>query len=285
MNRRLVAAAGGTALSAALLLSGCGGGGGAESTGNMKLSAGQALLKTSQKTGEADTFKADLTVTGAGPQGSGEIRANGQFQLRPTLRFSARLDDLSRDGKSVPGAQGQAVFTGDALYAKVPQLAQFVSGGKPWVKIGVAEASQRTGFDVQGLISQVEKVDPAEQTTMFTGSKDARRVGTEKVDGVETTHYTGTVTVRDALARLDAEAREKVSRRLPSDAADSKIHFDVWIDGENLPRKLVSKMDGDRGETGTVTVLYSDYGESFTVNPPPADQVGELSLGSPLGGD
>ncbi|TDC63206.1 hypothetical protein E1200_23095 [Actinomadura sp. GC306] len=277
-------AAGGTAVSAALVLTGCGGGG-TGSTENMRLTASQALVKASEKTGEADTFKADLTVTGTGEGGSGEIRANGQFQLRPTLRFSAKLDEFNRGGKSVPGAQGQALFTGDALYAKVPQLAQFVSGGKPWVKIDVNQASQHTGFDIRGLIGEVQKVDPAEQTKMFTGSKDVRRVGTENIDGVETTHYAGTVTVQDALNRLDADSREKVRKWLPAEDAQHKIAFDLWTDGENLPRKLVSKMNGDQGEGGTVTVLYSDYGESFTVNPPPADQVGELSLAGLLGGN
>ncbi|WP_243712755.1 hypothetical protein [Actinomadura sp. 6K520] len=284
MKRRLVVAAGGTAVSAALLLTGCGGGG-TGTTENMQLSASQALLKASEKTGEADTFKADLTVTGTGQGGSGEIRADGQFQLRPTLQFSAKLDEFSRGGKSVPGAQGQALYTGNVLYAKVPQLAQFVSGGKPWVKIDVNQAAQHTGFDIQGLIGQVQKVDPAEQTKMFTGSKDARRVGTEKVDGVETTHYTGTVTVQDALNRLDAESREKVRKWLPAEKANHKINFDLWTDGENLPRKLVSKMNGEQGETGTVTVLYSDYGKSFKVNPPPSDQVGELSIAGLLGGN
>lgn len=283
MNRRLVVAAGGTAVGAALVLSGCNGDGSAN-TENMKLSAGQALIKTSERTAKADTFKADLTVADSGNE-SGKIHANGQFQLRPTLQFSAKLDEFSRNGQSVPGAKGQAVFTGNVLYAKVPQLAQFVSGGKPWVKIDVNQVSQRTGFDVQGLVNQVQKVDPAEQTKMFTGSKDARRVGTETVDGVKTTHYAGTVTVDDALKQLDAEARTKVQHWLPKDRANGKINFDLWTDGDNLPRKLVSKSTGSQGENGSVTVLYSDYGDSFTVNPPPADQVGRLTIGSLLGGN
>ncbi|MFA1549196.1 hypothetical protein [Actinomadura chokoriensis] len=282
MNRRLVVAAGGTAVGAALVLSGCNGDGTAN-TENMKLSAGQALLKTSQQTGQADTFKADLTVTDTGDE-NGRVHANGQFRLRPELTFSAKLDEFSRNGQSVPGAKGQAIFTGDVLYAKVPQLAQFVSGGKPWLKIDVNQVSQRTGFDVRGLVDQVQKVDPAEQTKMFTGSKDVRRVGTESVDGVRTTHYAGTVTVDDALNRLDAQAREKVGKWLPKDRANGKITFDLWTDGDNLPRKIVSKANGSQGESGSVTVLYSDYGKSFTVNPPPSDQVGQLSMGSLLGG-
>ncbi|SFO07808.1 MULTISPECIES: hypothetical protein [Actinomadura] len=284
MNRRLVVAAGGTAVGAALLLSGCNGDGSETNTGNMKLTAGQALLKASEKTGKTDTFKADLTVTGTG-DGGGKIHANGQFRLRPSLEFSAKLDEFSKNGQTVPGAKGQAVYKGNVLYAKVPQLAQFVSGGKPWVKIDVNQVAQRTGFDVQSLVSQVQKVDPAEQTKMFTGSKDARRVGTETVDGVKTTHYTGTVTVDDALKRLDAQSREKVGQWLPKDRANSKINFDLWTDGSNLPRKLVSKATGTGGENGTVTVLYSDYGKSFDVNTPPSDQVGELTIGNLFGGN
>lgn len=283
MNRRLVVAAGGTAVGAALVLSGCNGDGSAN-TENMKLSAAQALAKTSQKAEKADTFKADLTVAGTGGDGAGKIHADGQFQLRPSLKFSAKLDEFSRNGQSVPGAKGQAVFTDNVLYAKVPQLAQFVSNGKPWVRIDVNQVAQRTGFDVQGLVGQVQKVDPAEQTKMFTGSKDARRVGAEKVDGVQTVHYTGTVTVQDALNRLDPEARAKVSKWLPKDRGNAKINFDLWADGDNLPRKIVSKTNGTQGESGSVTVLYSHYGESFTVNPPPSDQVGQLTLGALLGG-
>jgi len=283
MNRRLVVAAGGTAVGAALVLSGCNGDGSAN-TENMQLSAAQALIETSEQTAKADTFKADLTVVEGGNE-SGRIHADGQFQLRPTLQFSAKLDEFSQNGQTVPGAKGQAVFTGNVLYAKVPQLAQFVSGGKPWVKIDVNQMSQRTGFDVQGLVDQVQKVDPAEQTKMFTGSKDARRVGTDTIDGVRTTHYAGTVTIDDALNRLDAQAREKVSKWLPKDRANGKINFDLWTDGDNLPRKIVSKAHGSQGETGSVTVLYSDYGDSFTVNPPPADQVGQLSIGSLLDGN
>lgn len=283
MNRRLVVAAGGTAVGAALVLSGCNGDGSAN-TDNMKLSAGQALLKTSEKTAKADAFKADLTVTGTGDE-SGRIHADGQFQLRPSLQFSAKLDEVSRNGQTMPGAKGQAVFKDDVLYAKVPQLARFVSGGKPWLRVDVNQVSQHTGFDVRNLVDQVQKVDPAEQTKMFTGSKDARRVGTETIDGVKTTHYAGTVTVDDALNRLDAQAREKVSKWLPKDRANGKINFDLWTDGDNLPRKIVSKADGEGGDTASVTVLYSDYGKTFTVNPPPSDQVGQLTLGSLLGGN
>ncbi|MFI0356221.1 hypothetical protein [Actinomadura sp. 9N407] len=284
MKSRFVVAAGGTAMGSVLLLSACSGSGTETATGNMKLTAAQALVKSSEKTGQADTFKADLTVTGTG-EGEGRIKASGQFRLNPALTFSARLDEVARGGQVVPGAKGQAIYTGDVLYAKVPMLAQFVSNGKPWLKVDVNQAGQQFGFDVKDLIAQVQKVNPAEQTKMFTGSKDVRKVGTETIDGVETTHYTGTVTVQDALNRLDGQAREKVRRWFPQGAANEKIAFDLWTGKDQLPRKLVSKGDAAGGQDGTVTVVYSDYGKAFSVNPPPADQVGELSLSGLLGGN
>ncbi|MFI0454221.1 hypothetical protein [Actinomadura sp. 6N118] len=281
MKRRFAVVAGGTAVGAALLVSGCGAENGAN-TDNMKLSAAQALTKTSERTSQADTFKAELTVTETGG-GAGKVHATGQFSLKPTLTFSAQLDEVSRGGQAVPGIKGQAIFTGDALYAKVPQLARFVANGKPWVKIDVNKLGQSAGFDVKSLIDQVQKVSPAEQTKMFTGSKDVRRVGQESVDGVKTTHYSGTVTVQDALNRLDAQTRQKVQNWFPKGAPTEKINFDLWTDKDGLPRKLESK-GGTGKDSGTVTVLYSDYGKKVSVNPPPADQTGELSLNGLLGG-
>ena len=275
--------AGGTSMGAVLVLSGCGGDGSGGTAANVNLSANEALLASSEQTSKADTFHADLTVTDGGND-SGKIRASGQFQLRPTLKFSAQLDEATRGGTAIPGLQGRAVYTGDVLYAKVPRLARFVAEGKPWVKIDVNQMAQRTGFDVQQLVDQVRKVNPAEQTKMLTGSDDARRVGSEEINGVETTHYAGSVTVQDALGQLDAQTREEVRRHLPADA-DATMKFDLWTDGDNLPRKLETNVRGDQGEAGKVTVLYSKYGESVSVNPPPADQVGTLSLQSFLGGN
>ncbi|POM25425.1 hypothetical protein BTM25_40690 [Actinomadura rubteroloni] len=280
MRRRVAVAAGGAALGAALALTGCNADGGG-TTGAMKLSANEALLRTSQKTVDADSFKAALTVRDG--DGGGEIKGTGWFRLRPQLAFSAKLDGLGFGGAG-SGVSAQAIFTGNTLYAKVPQAARFVANGKPWLKIDVAQVQQRTGFDVKGLIAQLQQIDPAEQTKMFTGSKDARRVGEETVDGVKTVHYTGTVTVGEALKRLDAQQQENARKFLPQGATDRKLTFDLWVDGSGLPRKVVTKGFGRSGGAGTAQVLYSDYGKKVSVNPPPADQVGALTLDGLLTG-
>ncbi|RAY15177.1 hypothetical protein DPM19_10650 [Actinomadura craniellae] len=272
--RFAAAAAVGTTLT--LFLTGCQGEAGNQgTTGDIKLTAAQALTQTSKKAGQTDTFRAELTVSTTAAGATTKIRASGQFRLRPELAFSARLDELARGGQSLTGAGAQAVFTDRVLYAKLPAgLTQF-TGGKPWLKVNVNQADQRTGVDLGGLIDQIQKVNPAEQTKMLTASKNVRKVGTEKIDGVQTTHYQGSVTLKEALAQLDPQARQKLQKAYPQ--GDGKLNFDLWVDGQHLPRKLTTKGAESGGGSAALTVLYSDYGKSVTVSAPPADQVGELS--------
>ncbi|SEG31871.1 Protein of unknown function [Thermomonospora echinospora] len=280
--RATAAAAVGTTM--VISLTGClgGSGDGSGSSGTIRLSANTALVKASERTGQADTFEADLTITDAGEGAT--IRGSGNVRLRPSLAFSATLKEARMGGQTLPGAGGQAILVDGALYAKVPQLAQLAGIDKPWLRLNVDQVGQRAGFSFDQITNAVQRINPAEQTKMLTGSKDARRVGEEEVEGVKTVHYAGTVTFEDALNRLDPQAREKV-RQWHTDGSD-RLSFDVWVDSENLPRKLVVKGTADGRDTSTVTVLYRDFGEPVTVNAPPSDQVGDVTdqLGRFLGG-
>jgi hypothetical protein len=210
MSRRyVVGAAAGTAL--IISLTGCAGDSGGQATsGGIRLTAAEAVAKTSQRTGRADSFRADLTVNGTSAAGATKIHVTGRFRTRPALAFTAKLDQAGQAGRSLPGVGGQAVFVNDILYVKSQQLSQLVNG-KPWLKIDVNRAGQQAGLDVSGLLDQVRKVDPAEQTKMFTASKDVRTLGEQTIDGVKTTHYAGTVTVDEALKQFDASTRRSCS--------------------------------------------------------------------------
>jgi hypothetical protein len=281
MSRRFAAgAAAGTAL--VLTLSGCMDSGGASNNSGIKLSAAQAVAKSSQKTSRTDSFKADLTVSGKSADGATQIHATGQFRIKPSLAFTAKLDQASHGGQSLPGGGAQAVFVDNVFYVKNQQLSQLVNG-KPWLKVDVTKAAQQTGFNLDQVLNQVEKVNPAEQTKMFTASKDVRKVGEETIDGVKTTHYTGTVTLAEALKQFDATTQQKL-QKVYSENANEKLNFDLWTDGDQLPRKLVSKVASPKGENATVTILYRDYGKNVKVTAPPAADVQEFNLGNLLGG-
>jgi hypothetical protein len=251
--------------------------GGAGAGGGIKLTAAEGVAKSSQQTSKTDSFNADLTLDDTSGGSATKAHITGRFRIRPTLAFTADLAQASHGGQSLPGGGAQAVFTDNVLYVRAQQLSQ-LTGGKPWMRFDAEKASEGAGLNMTDLVNQVQKVNPAEQTKMFTASKDVHTVGQESIDGVKTTHYTGTVTVAEALKRLDAATRDRAAK-FYEPGPDQKMNFDLWTDGDQLPRKLVSKVNGPKGDAATVTILYRDFGKTVNVTAPPADQVQDFNLG------
>jgi hypothetical protein len=177
-----------------------------------KVPAAQAIALASQKTANVDSYKVAITAAGTG-EASAKLRGNIQVRLKPDLAATGTLDSATLHGASLPGGE-RAILLGDYFYAKVPQQLSQLTGGKPWVKFSVSQASKQSGVNLDGVI---KRADPAAQTKIFTGSKDAKRVGTESIDGVKTTHYRGTVTPEQA-GTLDAKAKEAFKRFYESSA-------------------------------------------------------------------
>lgn len=279
MNRRFVA---GTAAGAVLALSltGClgdsdpkksgGNGGVGGAAGN--LSAMDVLVKTSQKSGQTDTLKADMNVQTSAPQGNVKMHMVMQMRLRPQVAFDMVMDQMSIDGQAIAGGVGKMhmILVDKTLYMKSPALK---AGNKPWVALSLTELSKRGGQNIDQLLQSQRQVDPAEQTKMLTGSKNVREIGSEQVEGVQTTHYAGSMTPEEALSRLTPEQRAAQEKSLQKSGV-TKMDFEVWVDGQNLPRKMIMKLAGR--VPVTTSVVYRDYGKPVTVVAPPASQVGPM---------
>jgi len=281
MSVRLAAgAAVGTTLVLALAACGTTGKAADAGPGGVKLSANEVLLKTSKSTASVSTFAADLTFTGSAKGHSGTTHATGNVRLRPDVALSGTVHKASFGGftlnSSVP-----VVLLNNTLYAKIPsQFSQFSSftGGKDWVKVDLSKAGQKSGMDAASTLQEAANViDPGSLTKTFTASKDVAKVGDEDVNGTKTTHYKGTVTVKDALATLDAGTQTKL-KNFYDKAGNKPIAFQLWADGQGLARKVVVSAASANGETSTLTVVYSSFNKSVTVKAPPADQVGNLNL-------
>lgn len=275
MVRRLAM---GTAAGAALVVSlaACqdDAGGGEQSNA---MPAAQAIALASQKTADVNSYKVAIRVSGTG-QASAKLRGTIQIRLKPDLAAVGTLDSANVHGASLPGGE-RAILLGDTFYAKIPQQFSQLTGGKPWIKFSVSQASRQSGVNLDGVI---RRADPAQQTKIFTGSKDAKRVGTESIDGVKTTHYQGTITPQQA-GQLDPKAQEAFKRFYETSGAH-KVTFDLWVGKDNLPRKLVTRVTADKG-TGASTMIFSDYNKSFSVSAPPAGEVTDGSqLKNPLSG-
>jgi len=227
--------------------------------------AAQALALASQKTAAVDSYKVAITAAGTG-EAAAKVRGTIQVRLKPDVQAIGTLDQASIHGQSIPGGE-RAILLGDYFYAKIPQQFSQLTGGKPWVRFSVSQASKQSGVNLDSLI---KRANPAEQTKIFTGSKDARRVGSESINGVKTTHYAGTLTPEQA-GKLEPKAQQAFKQFYQQSGAN-KVTFDLWVGKDSLPRKLVTKVAADKGAASS-TMIFSDFNKSFSVSAPPATQV------------
>ena len=83
--------------------------------------------------------------------------------------------------------------------------------GKTWVKVDVEQALKKLGLDLPNLgVGQ----SPTDVLAQLRGSKNTRKVGTETIHGVRTTHYRGTVDVQEALGQATAKERKALQQLL-----------------------------------------------------------------------
>lgn len=171
----------------------------------------------------------------------GNMSATGtmQYRTKPDLAYSMNFAQMTVAGQSMSGMEQRLV--GRTMYMKMPALNQLGGGsGKPWLKISLDELGRKSGMNIDELLQQSQQMDPVQNTKMLTASKDAREVGKEMVDGVETTHYTGTYRMEDAIAKLSPETQEAYRKSVGTTGMEA-MHFDLWVDGQQVPRKMTMK--------------------------------------------
>lgn len=286
-SRYVAGAAAGLALTASL--TGCktdSGGGkasgddGGKSKGGVHLTAAQeALDKASKKTGDIKSFRAtlatDTTVSGTHTQ----MKGNLAFRLEPKAAMKFDVPSITVGDHKTAGFK--EVLVGDGLYMKIPALAQ--QAGKPWVGFSLSKLGESTGIDIKGLENQGHQADPGLNAKMLTASKDVHKVGKETVDGVSTTHYQGTFTLADALAKLGNEQRAE-AQKIFGQAGLDKLTFNLWIDGKQLPRRLnMTTPPGSKLKMNT-TMDYTAFNVPVAIKAPPKSQVADGSKLTPKSG-
>jgi LppX_LprAFG lipoprotein len=275
--RKLAAvAAAGTA--AALLAAGCSSGmpSGQGSAGS-GISPARAITLASQQAKRATSFSSSLSIKMSGIA-SGAIAGTLEMRTRPLL-FDAAFRTMNVGGQSLAGGI-EEILTGHTLYLKVPALARQL--GKPWVKFSFAQFRNGTGMSLAQIIQQAQQNNPLVQMQMLAGARNVRVVGHQVIDGVPTTHYTGTYTAAAALARLPSSLRATEKKGLQALGVTS-VRFSVWIDGQHQARKIVAYETGV-SEHATVTLTVTGINQPITITLPPASQVVTIPASALKGG-
>jgi hypothetical protein len=207
---------------------------------------------TTAKTGsEHVEFLGTSTVQGQKIQlnGSGDFRNDPQLG-RMTMRFTAG----SRTGEMTQ------VMKGWRIYMTSPLFAGLLPHGKRWMSLDLQKAGKAAGVDFSSLTAQT----PGQTLQQLKASGDVRKVGTETVDGLETTHYTAT---------LDP-AKIPNGARLQKLSGATYQPVDVWIDGDDHVRRLhMAYSTSGTAAAGVasssdLTMTFSDYGKDVQVSVP-----------------
>lgn len=200
--------------------------------------------------------------TDAGPAPGASSDSGALNALRKAAKATEKAGSARFDGSSITGAStstregvldwahtpttGRLVVTGSgtgagqtlclkkAVYQRVSDTVAASLGGKHWLKYGAAAL----GSAAQTLIA----VEPAKPVKELLASGDVRKVRSQTVRGVRTTHYLGTT---------DTE------------------RIELWIDKHARVVKAIRQDDGSAGST-TTTAYYSGYGATVVVKAPPA---------------
>jgi hypothetical protein len=234
-----------------------------------------------------------LTVTSDVPGQDAPIvfTGEGEFDYEAQKgRFAYDLSDLfAAAGQDFGSEPAEIVIDGTVIYMKFPALTSLLPGATDWLKFDLTTLGQQSGIDLSQL-QQLNQGDPTAILEYLRATGEVEEVGTEEVDGVETTHYRATVDVDKAVAQAPEETRDQVQAQIDQlkAAGISELPIDVWIGSDGLPRRLAYDITVDVSGQEAHTVLemnLTDYGVDVQIEPPPADQVTDYAdLVAQLGG-
>jgi hypothetical protein len=161
-------------------------------------------------------------------------------------------------------------------------LIRVMPGGKPWIKMDLNALGKQAGID----LSQFTQLgtDPSRMVDWLrTVSGDVTTVGTEKLDGIDTTHYRATVDLSKYPDLVPPDQREAVQRavdQLTKAAHLSSFPVHVWVDEDGLVRQVRAVLtETIQGQTVNVvtTERFYDFGAPVDIQLPAESQVTDIS--------
>jgi hypothetical protein len=258
------------AVALALALAGCGGG--KKSNGSAKPVSSQLIVAAAAKSARAGSVEADFHIAGPGVSGSG----SGVFNTGPDRSGQLKMKVNVR-GMAVPL---DSVISGNVLYLRSAAFSQLgLSGDKQWVKLDLGQLANQRGLDLSSLTNT--SPTPTSALEYLRGSGKVKEVGSEPVDGVDTTHYKVTVDLERAAAKSKGSTRVSL-RRVIQTTGVKRLPIDVWIDGKGYVRKVQYAQSSRNDGAVKITMKLHDFGAPVEVKPPPADSV--VDLNQALGG-
>jgi hypothetical protein len=234
----------------------------------------EELAQAADASGATDGVKLSIDATIDGPQGDVDMTGSGEMDMkgqRAQLEYAFQNQSMRQ------------VMDHFTMYMQSPQFDAALEDGKKWAKIDMQRASKEFGIDL-GSVQQPGSGDPRQMFSQLKAmAGDIEKAGTEKVRGVETTHYEGTVDVDKIPDTLPADRRAAARKTLERTKEISGLDdydMDVWIDDDDLVRRMRMKMDMkvlQQEISFDFTMEFYEYGTRVTIDLPPEDEVQDLT--------
>ena len=165
------------------------------------------VASAANRTLDKQTGRFTLAVKLSVPElGSTTISGAGSFDA---AEQSAALT-MNGIGASTSSMELRMLYP--VTYMRFPNLP--LPTDKSWIKVDLEKAANALGMKVPQL-QLGGNPSPTDALAQLRGSRDAKKLGTETIDGVNTTHYRVTIDVDKALARATPQA-STTRRRTPT---------------------------------------------------------------------
>lgn len=207
-----------------------------------------------------------IDVEAKGVTALGEARMNVEFDFGALLA-AAGVGDAGTMEMRLDGAD---------LYVKPPEIQAL--NLPEWIGLDLRRVIEAMGIDADAA-GALFTVDPASQLRALKSAGGLEEVGTEEIDGAETTRLKGTMSVKDTIAALPPAKREAAEKaiaqleKLGGDTFEQRIPAELWVDGDSIVRRMrmTMEMPAQNGApTGTMQMSYelSDFGAELDVSKP-----------------
>ena len=224
-----------------------------------------------------------LRLVGAASQAAadaGSFRMEMEFSVESSgleIDFGGTADVVAATGDTrgeleVPGSGETVRFlaTDGRGWFELPEGSPMRLGGKRWV-----------GFPLPDGGATMTQ-DPLDLLRLLSGQDGVLDLGGDEVRGVDTRHYRAELDT-EALAALaeEQQANPLIGNQLRQ--LDGTGRFDLWLDDEDLPRRLRVVVEA-QGVTAVFGFEMYEYGVDVDVTPPPAAEVIDVESQAEAGG-
>jgi hypothetical protein len=232
----------------------------------------------------AEAAEATSTAGGSRFVASGKSTVQGQtFELTGEGRTDAKGN--SEMEMELPGGLGtmKQVLYDWVMYQQLPGMEQQL--GAEWAKVDLREAYRRIGVDIE-LFLPPGGNDPKQWLEQMRKTSDeVEKLGTEKVRGVETTHYKADLEMRKAVDHVPAARRAEAERavdKIVEISGTEGFPMEVWIDDDKLIRRMRMDFEMNNPAFGgeldmDMTMELFDYGAPVSIEAPDDDEVRDLT--------